>query len=35
MSLIPIVSLIVIVALVVLGLLGYLIDRSADRHEGP
>jgi hypothetical protein len=35
MSLIPIVSLIVIGALAVLGLLGYLIDRSADRHEGP
>jgi len=35
MSLIPIVSLVVIAALAVLGLLGYLIDRGADRHEGP
>jgi preprotein translocase subunit Sss1 len=29
-----IVSVIVIVALALLGLIGYLIDRSADRHEG-
>jgi hypothetical protein len=33
MSLIVNVSLIVVAAVVVLGVIGYLIDRSADRHE--
>lgn len=35
MSLVLIVSLVVIGALAALGLIGYLIDRNADRHEGP
>jgi hypothetical protein len=35
MSLVPIVALVVVVAVVVLGLFGYFIDRNADRHEGP
>ena len=35
MSLVLIVSLVVIAAVAVLGLVGHLIDRSADRHEGP
>ena len=35
MSLIPAVTLVVIAALAVLGLVGYLLDRNADRHEGP
>jgi hypothetical protein len=35
MSLVLIVTLVVIGALVVLGLAGYLIDRSANRREGP
>lgn len=33
MSLVLIVSLVVIGAVAVLGTIGYLIDRSADRHE--
>jgi len=35
MSLVLIVALVVIGAVAVLGLVGYLIDRSANRHEGP
>jgi hypothetical protein len=35
MSLVFIVALVVIGAVALLGLAGYLIDRSADRHEGP
>jgi len=35
MSLVPVVALVVIGAVAVLGLLGYLIDRSATRREGP
>ena len=35
MSLVLVVAVIVIGVVIVLGLLGYLIDRSADRHEGP
>lgn len=35
MSLVVIVVPVVIGAVALLGLVGYLIDRSADRHEGP
>jgi hypothetical protein len=35
MSLVLVVAVIVLVVVILLGLLGYLIDRSADRHEGP
>jgi hypothetical protein len=35
MSLVLIVALVVVVAVVLLGVVGCLIDRSADRHEGP